>query len=71
MKGDWSVTLDSDVMIHTAVSGLNSDLKTLYFNTLPPINSRIDFKQRGQRVDISLTEKKGLPKGVRQMHSCG
>ena len=65
------MTLDSDVMIHTAVSGLNSDLKTLYFNTLPPINSRIDFKQRDQRVDISLTEKKGLPKGVRQMHSCG
>ena len=28
VKGDWTVTLDSDVVIHTAVSGLNSELKT-------------------------------------------
>ena len=58
VKGDWTVTLDSDVMIHTAVSGLNSELKTLYFNTLPPINRWLDFIQWGQRGDISLAEKR-------------
>ena len=30
VKGDWTVTLDSAVMIHTAVSGLNSELKTIF-----------------------------------------
>ena len=62
VKGDWTVTLDSDVMIHTAVSGLNSEFKTLYFNTIPPINRWLDFKQWGQRVDISLTEKRDYQK---------
>lgn len=62
VKGDWTVTLHFNVMIHTAVSGLNSELKTLYFNTLPPINSWHDFKQWGQQVDIILTEKRDYQK---------
>ena len=62
VKGDWTVTLNSDVMLHTAVSGLNSELKTLYFNILPPINSWLDFIQWGQRGDISLAEKRHYQK---------